>query len=173
MLAGLVMITPAGGFVSLTDAFLLGIIGSACTYQVLKFKSSNTAQSLKWVDPADVFATHCFGGVMATLLTGFFGSRQAAGFDGVTDIKGGVLHDGNWNQLLIQALEGLIGAVWSFTASYTIIALIDCVPGFEVLCTDEQLLSGMDNAQMLESLGGSHADEEADYEPISRQVRLD
>jgi ammonia channel protein AmtB len=138
MMAGLVMITPAGGFVSLTDAFLLGIIGSLLIYQILKFKFTHIAKDkLLWVDPADVFATHCFGGIIATLLTGFFGSREAAGFDGVTDIKGGVLHDGNWNQLKIQALEGLIGAVWSFGASYTIIALIDCVPGLEVLCTDE------------------------------------
>ena len=31
----------------------------------------------------------------------------------------------------------------------------------------------MDKAQMLESLGGSHADDEAEYEPIARQVHLD
>lgn len=138
MLAGLVMITPAGGFVSLLDSFFLGIIGSMLIYQVLKFKSSHLARnSLKWVDPADVFATHCFGGIVATLLTGVFGSRQAAAFDGSTDIVGGVLRDGNWHQLLIQGLEGLIGAIWSFSASYFFIALIDCVPGLEVLCTDE------------------------------------
>ena len=137
MLAGLVMITPAGGFVSLTDAFLLGIIGACLIYQMLRFKSTHLAHSILWVDPADVFATHCFGGVIATLLTGFFGSREAAGFDGVTDIVGGLLHDGNWYQMAVQALEGLIGGVWSFGASYTIIALIDCVPGMEVLCTDE------------------------------------
>jgi ammonia channel protein AmtB len=137
MLAGLVMITPAGGFVSLTDSFLLGIIGSVLIYQMLKFKSTKLAHSMLWVDPADVFATHCFGGVVATLLTGFFGSKEAAGFDGATDIIGGVLHDGHWYQLVIQATEGLIGLVWSFGASYTIIALIDCVPGLEVLCTDE------------------------------------
>lgn len=137
MMAGLVMITPAGGFVSLTDSFLLGIIGSILIYQVLKLKFSHIAHSILWVDPADVFSTHCFGGIIATLLTGVFGSKQAAGFDGVTDIIGGVLHDGNWNQLLIQGLEGLIGAVWSFCASYFFIALIDCIPGLEVLCTDE------------------------------------
>jgi ammonia channel protein AmtB len=137
MLAGLVMITPAGGFVSLTDAFLLGIIGSVLIYQMLKFKSTKLAHFILWVDPADVFATHAFGGVVATLLTGFFGSREAAGFDGVTDIVGGALHDGNWYQLVIQVVEGLIGASWSFGASYAIIALIDCIPGLEVLCTDE------------------------------------
>lgn len=137
MLAGLVMITPAGGFVSLTDAAILGVIGATAIFCMLKFKFTKRAADLKWVDPADVFATHAFGGLLATLLTGIFGQRTYAAFDGVTDIAGGVLHDGHYGQLAIQLLEGSIGAIWSFGASFVIIALIDCIPGFEVLCTDE------------------------------------
>ncbi|MCO5562920.1 hypothetical protein L7F22_016556 [Adiantum nelumboides] len=173
MLAGLVMITPAGGFVSLTDAVILGFLGSCAIYCMLKFKFTKKAHELAWVDPADVFATHAFGGVIATLLCGIFGQKLYAGFDGVTDIHGGVLHDKNYSQFFIQLLEGSIGVIWSFSASYFFIALIDCIPGFEVLCTDDELMKGMDASQMLESLVGAHAEDENDYEPFSRPLRLD
>lgn len=136
MLSGLVMITPAGGFVSLTDALLLGVIGVVVIHTALRFKSTSKAEGMKWVDPADVAATHAFGGIFATLLVGFFGQKKIAAYDG-TEILGGVLHDGHWDQLRIQLVEGLIGATLSFVLSYVFIAAIDCVPGLEVLCTDE------------------------------------
>lgn len=45
--------------------------------------------------------------------------------------------DGNVKQLGIQLLEAIIGLTWSFVGTYAIFALIDCVPEFEVLATDE------------------------------------
>ena len=70
-------------------------------------------------------------------MTGLFGSKEIAAYDGVSDIAGGVVFDGNIRQLGIQMLEACIGLVWSFVISWVLIALIDCVPGLEVLCTDE------------------------------------
>lgn len=172
MLAGLVMITPAGGFVGLTDALFLGIIGSTLSRQMLKFKFTSIAAERRWVDPADVFTTHAFGGLCATLMTGVFASREVAAYDGATDIVGGVLHDGNIRQLAIQLVEGLLGGAWSFGASFIFIALIDCVPGFEVLATDDEVMGGMDASQMLESLSGEHALDEDEYEPFHKPVQL-
>lgn len=104
---------------------------------MLRFKFTLRAHALKWVDPADVFATHAFGGLVATLLCGAFAQRSIAAYDGETAIAGGALHDGNWRQLAVQLAEGVLGAAWSFGVSYACIAAIDCVPGMEVLCTDE------------------------------------
>lgn len=92
---------------------------------------------MKWVDNGDTFATHCVGGVLGTLLTGIFGSREVAAYDGATVIPGGVVLDGHYKQIGIQLLEALIGFAWSFGISFLLYFIIDCVPGFEVLATDE------------------------------------
>jgi ammonia channel protein AmtB len=81
----------------------------------------------------NTFATHYLGGVLATTATGCFTRKEVAGYDGVTEITGGVFFDGNVCQLGIQIVEALVGFSWSFVGSYTIYALIDCIPGFEVL----------------------------------------
>jgi Amt family ammonium transporter len=65
-----------------------------------------------------------------------FAWRDVAAYDGTTEILGGCIFDGNWSQLWIQILEAAVGFVWSFVGSYALFALIDCVPGFEVLATD-------------------------------------
>jgi ammonia channel protein AmtB len=54
--------------------------------------------------------------------------------------------DGNLNQLWIQVMEALIGFTWSFVGSYLTFALIDCVPGFEVLANNDDAIAGMDMA---------------------------
>lgn len=43
------------------------------------------------------------------------------------------MFDGHWGQIGIQIVEALLGFSWSFVVTYLIVALIDCVPGFEVL----------------------------------------
>lgn len=89
------------------------------------------------MDNGDTFATHCIGGFMGTIATGLFAKREVAAYDGATIIDGGVFFDGNVKQLWIQIVEALIGFTWSFVGTYVIIALIDCVPGLEVLAPDE------------------------------------
>lgn len=136
-LVGLVMITPAAGFIDMPTACLFGIGGALLGRQALKLKSSKLAARLRWVDNGDCFATHFILGTLGTICTGLFARKEVAAYDGFTDIKGGVVFDGNWRQLGIQLLEAGVGMVWAFGGSYLIIALIDCVPGLEVLATDE------------------------------------
>lgn len=92
---------------------------------------------MKWVDNGDTFATHCVGGIVGTLATGLFARKEVAFYDGATIIDGGVFFDGNVRQIGIQLLEAVIGFTWSFVGSYILFALIDCVPGWEVLAKDE------------------------------------
>jgi ammonia channel protein AmtB len=75
-------------------------------------------------------------------------------------------------QLWVQIVEALIGFTWSFVGSYIIFALIDCVPGFEVLAKNDDVIAGMDLAQMEESLNESQWQEEADYHPFDKQIEL-
>lgn len=135
-IAGLVMITPAAGFIDIPTAFFFGIFGAVLCRQALRIKFTDFARRWRWVDNGDTFATHCVGGVAATIATGLFAQKEVAAYGGV-DIVGGVFFDGNVAQLGIQLVEVLVGFTWSFVGSWCIIALIDCVPGLEVLATNK------------------------------------
>ena len=102
---------------------------------------------------------------MATICTGLFGQRKVAAYGGV-EIEGGVFFDGNIKQLWIQVVEALIGLLWSGVGSFIIIALIDCVPGMEVLATDKQIAAGLDTNETEETLHECVHPSEQDYMPI-------
>lgn len=136
-IAGLVLITPSAGFIDLTTSFFFGVVGAIICRQALRIKFTDFARRWCWVDNGDTFATHCVGGFVGTIATGLFARKEVAAYDGATMIDGGVFFDGNAKQLGIQILEAGIGFIWSFAGSYILFALIDCVPGLEVLAEDE------------------------------------
>lgn len=136
-IAGLVMITPAAGFIDLPTSLGFGVLGAVVCRQALRFKSTKFARRWRWVDNGDTFATHCVGGFLGTICTGLFARKQVAAYDGETEITGGVFFDGNVRQLGVQIVEALVGFTWSFVGTYIIVALIDCVPGLEVLAVDK------------------------------------
>jgi ammonia channel protein AmtB len=171
-IAGLVMITPAAGFVDMTTALFFGVAGALICRQALRIKGTEWAKRVKWVDNGDTFATHCVGGILGTVATGLFARKEVAFYDGATVIDGGVFFDGNWRQLGIQLLEAVIGFTWSFVGSYVLFALVDCVPGLEVLAVDEDIVSGMDEAEMEESFDSGEC--ERDYHPFKNgSIELD
>jgi len=167
-IAGLVLITPSAGFIGLTTSFFFGVVGALVCRQALRFKFTETARRLRWVDNGDTFATHCVGGVLGTVMTGLFASREVAGYDGVTVIDGGVVFDGNVRQLWVQIVEALVGFTWAFVGSYVLIALVDCVPGLKVLAVDEDVVKGMDASQMDESLYEAQWVGEENYHPFAK-----
>lgn len=120
------------------SAFVLGTAGALFCRQALRIKFTKFAHRWRWVDNGDTFATHALGGVFATICTGLFAEKEVAAYGGL-DIPGGVFFDGNFRQFGIQVAEAAIGFSWSFIGSYIIIALIDCVPGLEVLATDKSV----------------------------------
>ncbi|MDA7787333.1 ammonia channel protein, partial [bacterium] len=64
---GLVVITPAAGFVSIGQSLFMGFIGALICNQFLShFKKLNIDDTL------DVFACHGMGGIVGLLLTGVF-----------------------------------------------------------------------------------------------------
>lgn len=56
-IAGLVLITPAAGFIDMTTAFFFGVIGALVCRQALKFKFTEFAERIRWVDNADTFVS--------------------------------------------------------------------------------------------------------------------
>ncbi|KAL4918322.1 Rh-like protein/ammonium transporter [Aspergillus aurantiobrunneus] len=171
-IAGLVLITPSAGFIDLNTAATFGVIGALAGRQALRIKFTKGAALRRWVDNGDTFATHCLGGLLGTLATGLFARREVAAYDGVTVIVGGCVFDGNWRQLGVQAVEALVGFTWSFGGSYVLYALVDCVPGLEVLARDEDIIVGMDASQMDESLHEAQWAGEEEYHPFDAAIQL-
>ncbi|KAF1809233.1 putative ammonium transporter [Eremomyces bilateralis CBS 781.70] len=167
-ISGLVLITPSAGFIDMITSFFFGMAGALICRQALRIKSTDFARRVRWVDNGDTFATHCVGGFVGTIATGLFAQKQVAAYDGATFIDGGVFIDGNLKQLWIQIVEAVIGFTWSFVGSYLIFALIDCIPGLEVLAEDEDVIMGMDASQMDESLYEAQWETEADYHPFAK-----
>ena len=78
LVAGLVAITPAAGFVSPRSALLIGLIaGVACYWGATGLKRMLNAD-----DSLDVFGVHGVGGVVGCLLTGIFASKTISGSEG-------------------------------------------------------------------------------------------
>ena len=96
VLAGLVAITPAAGFVTPVAAIPIGVIASFVCYQAVMLKNR-----FGYDDSLDAFGVHGVGGIIGALLTGVYASVNSTG-----------LLLGNASQLMIQ-FEGV-----AFTAIY-------------------------------------------------------
>ena len=121
MVAGLVAITPACGFVGPMGAVLLGLLVSPiCYYFVTTVKSK-----FGYDDSLDVFGVHCIGGITGALLTGILAS---ASFGGV----GYAASQTMAGQEMVQLEAVLTTLVWSGVVSYILYKLIDMVMGLRV-----------------------------------------
>jgi Amt family ammonium transporter len=131
LVAGLVAITPAAGFVTPRSALLIGFIaGLACYWGATGLK-----RLLRADDSLDVFGVHGIGGIVGSLLTGIFASKAVSGVEG---------------SVLTQAIG--VGAVMIYSLVMT--ALLLWLTKFIVgLRVDEQSeLTGLDIAQHRERI---------------------
>lgn len=133
LVAGLVAITPAAGFVTLRSAILIGLVaGLACYWGATALKRLLGAD-----DSLDVFGVHGIGGIVGSLLTGVLASKTVGGVQG---------------SLLTQAIG--VGAVMAYSLVVTgaLLWIINFAMGVRV---DEQSeRTGLDIAQHRERLGG-------------------
>jgi Amt family ammonium transporter len=70
--AGLVVVTPACGFIDTTSAMWLGILAGAVPF----FACTKLKGWLKYDDALDTFGVHAVGGTLGALLTGFFATNS-------------------------------------------------------------------------------------------------
>ncbi|HEV2087894.1 MAG TPA: ammonium transporter, partial [Cryptosporangiaceae bacterium] len=145
--AGLVAITPACAAVNPLGALAIGAAaGMICALAVsLKYK-------IGLDDSLDVVGVHLFGGLVGSLLIGFFATSVATGIltpDDPTDGANGYIYGGGWDLLTKQAVAA--GAVlgYSFLATLVIGYLVRFTIGFRVGIEDE--VTGIDQAVHAES----------------------
>jgi Amt family ammonium transporter len=73
--AGLVVITPACGFVNATGAVIIGVLAAVIPY----FAVSSLKPALKYDDALDTFGVHAVGGTLGALLTGILATKEVNG----------------------------------------------------------------------------------------------
>jgi ammonium transporter, Amt family len=138
-IAGLVAITPACGYVDPMGALVIGIAaGVICALATgLKFR-------LGFDDSLDVVGVHLVGGIVGTLLIGFFATASVNSAGG-----NGLFHGGGWTQLWRQAAAA--GAVlgYSFVGAFVIGWIINKTIGFRV--SEEAEIAGIDEAEHAET----------------------
>jgi len=78
VVAGLVAITPAAGYVQPSSAVVFGLVAGVACY----WGATGLKRLLQADDSLDVFGVHGVGGIVGSLLTGVFASKSLAGVDG-------------------------------------------------------------------------------------------
>ena len=133
--AGLVVITPAAGFVGVGGALVMGLIGGVvCFWGITALK-----RLLKADDALDAFGLHAVGGMVGAVLTGIFYS------DEIIKAAGVVLAPTFAGQLWIQ-VEGVLATIaYSAVVTFIILKVIDLVIGIRVSADDERM--GLDLSQ--------------------------
>lgn len=123
ILAGLVAITPAAGFVTPMAALLIGLVAGIVCYWAVMLKGK-----LGYDDSLDVFGVHGAGGITGALLTGVFASVGATG-----------LLLGNSYQLFLQ-LEGVvITIIYASVCTFIIGFVLDKTIGLKVSESEENI----------------------------------
>lgn len=144
LVAGLVAVTPASGFVTPLGAMCIGLAAGAICYGAVLLKGS-----LGYDDSLDAFGVHGVGGLLGALLTGVFVSAATvrSALD-TPDAKVGVLGPlGNDypSQMGVQALASLASIVFAMICTTIIVKLIDSLWGFTVGSQEEN--EGLDRAE--------------------------
>lgn len=131
VIAGLVGITPAAGFVGVGGALIIGLVcGAAGVWGVSALK-----RMLRVDDTCDVFGVHGVCGIVGCLLTGVFTSESLGGVgysEGVTMLS----------QIGVQAMSIVTCVIWTGVVAFIAFKIADKLVGLRV--TEEQEREGLD-----------------------------
>lgn len=128
--AGLVVITPAAGFVDIKGALIMGLIGGA----ICLWGTNGLKRLLKADDALDAFGLHAVGGIVGAVLTAVFASEMIMGrqIDLIPQ--------------LVTQIEGVVAVmIYSAVMTFIIAKVIDITIGLRV--GDEEERMGLDLSQ--------------------------
>jgi ammonium transporter, Amt family len=130
MIAGLVGITPAAGYVTPSSAFVIGIVSGVTCYYGIRIKTI-----FDFDDSLDAFGLHAIAGIVGGLLTGLFAHTSA---------EEGLFH-GAAKQFGIQIYGILLTVLWSVLGTGFVLLIVDTFLGLRV--SDKEEAIGLDWAQ--------------------------
>jgi len=136
--AGLVVITPASGFVGPLAALVIGLGGGALCYLGVNIKNI-----FGFDDSLDAVGVHGVGGIFGAIATGIFASKaiNPAGANG--------LLFGNTSLILAQLLSVLVVFLYAFIVTWVILKILDRLIGLRIPQDEE--VEGLDLSQHGES----------------------
>jgi Amt family ammonium transporter len=110
---GLVAITPAAGYVSVSSALIIGLAAGVFSNFIANWRAGRTRID----DTLDVFACHGIGGLWGSIATGIFASAAIGGVSGALF--------GNPGQLIAQLIAVGIVVPFAFFGSYLLLKLVN------------------------------------------------
>ncbi|WP_438482642.1 ammonium transporter [Oleiharenicola lentus] len=131
IVAGLVVITPAAGFVTATSSVIMGVLAGVVPFLACSYLK----KALGYDDALDTFGVHGIGGTMGAILTGVFADETVNSVVG--PLKEGLVA----NQLKAVALT----IVWSVVATVIIAYIVKAIVGLRP--TAEVESQGLDIAE--------------------------
>jgi Amt family ammonium transporter len=147
---GLVVITPAAGFVSSTSAVIMGVLAGVVPY----FACTKLKAALKYDDALDTFGVHGVGGTLGAILTGVFATAEAN--PNLNLNLSGVLG----SALVVEQLKAVgFTLVVSIVGTVVLASIVKAVIGLRPHAEDEE--AGLDytdhgEAGYHEDVGGGH-----------------
>jgi ammonium transporter, Amt family len=137
LVAGLVCITPASGYVTPMPAIIMGLAaGVVCFLACTTLKSK-----FGYDDSLDAFGVHGVGGTLGAILTGVFATRAVS--DMAAGEKLGMLEGGN---IMVGQLAAA-AVTWglAIVATFIILKVLDLTMGLRV--SQQQEIQGLDLSQ--------------------------
>ena len=138
---GLVAITPAAGYVSVTHSLIVGIVAAVISNLVVIWRSRTNID-----DTLDVFPCHGVGGMSGILLTGIFASQQVNS----ANTTGNGLYYGETKLFLAHLLALASVSIFAFVGSYILLKITNAITPMRVSAEDEAI--GLDKSQHDEEL---------------------
>ena len=140
IVTGLVAITPAAGYVSGIAPVIIGLLAGVISCYAVRLKIK-----LRYDDALDVVGVHFVGGLVGSLLIGFFSNPEFFG----AEFAAGIFYGGDTTLLIEQAIANGAAIVWSFILTFVIMKVLDATIG--VRAEEQAELTGLDLALHSES----------------------
>ncbi len=142
LVAGLVAITPAAGFVKPWAAIVMGFATAPICY----FAISSLKAKIGYDDALDAFGCHTVGGIMGGILTGIFCVPELSWTD-----FGGLIYTGDASLLISQILGIVVTIVFVGVADFIIGLIVKAVFKGELRVSEDEEALGLDVTEHGES----------------------
>ncbi|HEY7328286.1 MAG TPA: ammonium transporter [Gemmataceae bacterium] len=130
LVAGLVAVTPASGYVTPLGGLIIGLLAGVVCYAIVCMKPF-----FKYDDSLDAFGVHGVGGFLGAVLTGLLCTKA------INDAGA----DASLDQFKTQLLAASVAVVFAFCVTLVLVKVIDSIWGF---CLEPQTeIEGLDRTQ--------------------------
>jgi ammonium transporter, Amt family len=143
IVAGLVCITPAAGFVGGLAPVVFGLVAGACCYGAIQLK-----YRLGYDDSLDVVGVHLVGGLLGTVLVGLFADAAVNGAI-AEGVGAGLFFGGGADLLVEQVLAAVVTVAYAAVVTFLLVKAIDLVIGLRV--SEDEEAVGLDQSQHAET----------------------